>query len=128
MNAAEKVIAGAHVLSEWLGEGGKPVPHEIAQSRAETCLICPKNARHTLWHMLEAPVAGTILRLIEVKNDMQLTVEGEAQLGTCRVCLCLLPLKVHAPIRFIAGETDEETLKEFPPGCWVKREIGELPS
>lgn len=131
-----RIASGASILAEWWGEGGSPVAQELAQGRADTCLYvkwvdaeghgqigCPFNAKRTLWSLLTAPVAATVKRLLQLKSNMKMSVNGEKRLGTCKICLCSLPLKVHAPIKFIAEETDQEMLKEAPAFCWVRKEI-----
>lgn len=120
-----KLATGAAIISEWLGEGGVPVPREQAQARANVCLNCEFNAKRTLWEQLEQPVIVTIRALLKLKSGMKMRVAGEQQLGTCKICACQINLKVHAPIKFIADETDDETLAEFPPWCTFKQEIVE---
>lgn len=119
----KRLLQGSRILVTWFGAGGKGVFPAVAQSRANVCLECPQNARKTLWGLLETPVSKTIRAVMAYKEQRKIAVRGEENLGTCRVCLCHLPLKVHVPIAFIAEETDAADLAEFPDFCWVKREI-----
>ena len=115
-----RIATGAAILSKWWGDGGSPVDSKLSQTRADVCLKCQHNSRHTLWDELERPVANTIRALLKLKSGMQLHTSGENELGTCKICWCSLPLKVHAPIKFIAEETEDEVLRELPPWCLIK--------
>lgn len=120
---SDKISDGAKIIIEWLGDGGEPVPIAIAQRRADICLGCPENAKKTMWSWLSAPVARTVLTWIARKNEWKLTVEGEEDLGTCKICLCHMPTKVWTPIMHIKNHTDERMLNKLPDHCWVKNEI-----
>lgn len=114
------------LVSQWLGEGGKPVPQSHAQNRANICLQCPKNEpRGMLEEMLAASVALTVKRQIGLKNDMKLRVDGEKKLHVCAVCNCINRLKVWTPIEFILQNTDAATLNAFPDFCWVPIEANQ---
>lgn len=121
-----RLTTGAAILSEWWGEGGQPVPQALAQARADVCLKCQFNSRHTLWDEMERPVAKLIRQLLKLKSGMQMKTEGDSELGTCRICFCALPLKVFAPIKFIDEHTEPGALAELPRWCWQVAEIEQL--
>lgn len=123
---------GAHILTRWLGDGGKPVSNDIAQRRANICntvasgAICPFNQPG--FQPVER-IAEIIKAQTEKKNELKLTVEGEENLHTCSLCFCALPLKVHVPIEVIAPSLPTPMLEKFKreqPKCWIVSEIENL--
>lgn len=109
---------------KWLGAGGKPVPREHAQSRADICLQCPwRDDSGDIYSKLAGNVASIVRRQVELKSMMKLEVDREDELNICGICWCVLKLKVHVPIEFIQQITDEETKNQFPSYCWIKREL-----
>lgn len=111
---------------QWLGEGGHPVPATQSQARADVCLMCPLNVVKPIQELFTGPIALTVLRQIEYKNQLKLRVEGEKSLHVCDVCNCVLRLKCHTPIEFIKENTDAETLARFPSYCWQRTELESL--
>ena|ERR1017187_1994802 len=109
-----KIANGAKVLADWLGHGGSPVEKELAQSRANVCLTCPKNVKD--WPFLES-VAEAIKQQVALKNHLQLRVSGEKQLHACQICSCVIKLKVHVPIEMIKPDENEREL--YPDYCWL---------
>ena len=120
--SAERVAAGARVLVEWLGEGARPVPIDVAQARANVCLTCPENKPGHRWLKLTADTVRAIAEQMQAKDALKLRVEGEGRLHACAVCLCPLPLKVHVPLGTILAHTSLSTLNAFPAWCWVTKE------
>lgn len=109
---------GIKHISDWLGDGGEVVRKTDAQARADVCNRgfngerCPFNARGV---KMSTPVALAIKRHLEVKNSLNLRVEGEKQLGTCEACGCSLRLLVWQTQDRIRLQTDGEHL---PAECW----------
>lgn len=120
------VVTGTQILADWLGNSGKPVSQELAQQRANVCILCEKNQDGHFSAKLTAAVANAILVQRRKKLEMKLTVEGEENLHTCSACDCHLPLKVWVPIDVVADRTSKETLKELPDFCWMKKEVAAL--
>lgn len=116
-NTARRKLDGLRILAEWLGEGGLAVDREVAQSRADICLVCPKHVRGG--ELTEA-VALKIKEQIEFKNVMELRVRGEKQLHTCGVCQCVLRLKCWLPLKKILPTPEE--MNDYPSECWLKTE------
>src|ERR1019366_6798667 len=107
MNIFERVKAykdGMEVIRDWLGEGGITVSQVMAQKRANICIACPKNVGG--WMFVDA-VAAAIRRQTEIKNKLQLRVEGEKQIKTCAACGCASKLKIWIPLRNILPDEDE---------------------
>lgn len=121
--AVGKLRAGAKVLTDWLGEGGQPVATEVMMVRAQTCIECPKNSRGDLTRWFTLPVAATIKKMLEARQDLNLSTPFDDKLGVCEVCLCSNKLKVWVPGEFIRSHTSPEVLAELPAACWVKQEI-----
>jgi len=112
-----KLVNGAQILSDWIGEGGHVVDKELAQQRADTCLKCPKHTKE--WSLAE-PVANAIKEQLEVKKHLSLRVQGEKSLHICSVCSCVCRLKVWLPIERVVPEASE--MKDFPMTCWLRTE------
>jgi hypothetical protein len=122
MNILQRIVNDAkavQILAEWVGEGGIVVDQEDAQSRADTCLECPKNK---LGFTLEKAVAEAIKRQKELKSRMELRVKGEKRLGTCKVCGCPPSLKIWIPLQRTLSHTTADELAEFPENCWLHKE------
>jgi len=114
--------AGKRVLVDWLGGGAVPVPIDIAQRRADVCLDCRHNRNGHSFLRLTSEIVRSIAEQMQAKTDMKLRVEGESGLHSCEICSCPLPLKIHVPLATILEHTDQETLKEFPPWCFIVTE------
>lgn len=104
---------------DWLGEGGRPVPSEQAQARADVCLKCPLNRDDGMADWLTRTASEVFKLQIELKNREKLRVHGEKRLFVCQGCSCNLRLKVHVPISFIRETTDQAGLD---PACWILKE------
>ena len=112
----------ASILTDWLGEGGKPVHPGLAETRSHTCEICPQNRDPRWWEAATDLAAESMRAYLEHKNSLYYTVTNEADLGMCRVCGCCLPLKIHVPLKHILENTKPETIGKFPDNCWIKTE------
>lgn len=108
---------GARVLFEWLGDGQEVVSQELAQERAKICIQCPKNVRGGV---VTKAIAWAIKEQTDLKNDLQLKVDGEKSLHSCRVCTCWLRLKIWLPIEKLRKEQSENEL--YPTFCWQRNE------
>lgn len=121
-SARQRAESAAVTITSWLGDGGKPVPKELALERASICAACPYNAEAKLFD-LSKPAAATIKALLALKGTMNLTTPLDDKLGVCQICGCNLPLKVHTPIKNVLAGTDQDILKLFPDGiCWIRSE------
>lgn len=114
---AKQLARGVEVIHEWLGEGGSVATYPEAQSRAITCLKCPQNVKG--WTVAQ-PVAMAIKRHLEVKNALNLSVQGERKLGTCGVCGCFLRLSIWESGDRIKKHMTEEEIRNSPDNCWKK--------
>lgn len=108
------------ILSDWLGDGGQPVPLEHAQQRANVCLRCPHNYPGPWLWSLAARIA--IQSQMTLRRTMQIHLNGEENLKTCELCGCVLPLKVHVPFEHIQRHTTYEEFMKFPSFCWERQE------
>jgi len=117
MDKIRAAIRFFEVRSQWLGEGGHPVPVQQAQRRADVCLKCQKNDKTMpLYEGMATEVALLVRRQLELKSQMNLRVNGEEGLHVCSGCLCILKLKVHVPMKFIASTSD---MTKLDPKCWI---------
>lgn len=115
-------VGAKDILTDWLGDGGVAVPHELAEQRASICAVCPKNTKDSWTRHFTGPVAAGISKFIEVKNGMKLSTSHDAELGICEPCDCVLDLKVHAPLKHILNNTEWNTIQKLDPSCWITHE------
>lgn len=120
LDRAAQYANGIQILKDWLGHGGIPVGATDSQRRADICLKCPNNTPG--WSVPER-VANAIREHVELKNKLQLRVDGEKSLHTCSVCQCALRLKVHVPIAVIRGHMQPGEADKLPSDCWQKTEL-----
>lgn len=104
---------GGAILRDWLGEGGYPVDAETASARANICVSCPHNQPA---NSLERWVARTIHEHEEAKTGLSLRTGHDANLKSCNICGCWLPLKVWVPSRHLLAHSDPD---DFPKHCWI---------
>jgi hypothetical protein len=105
-------------LKGWFGEGAHPVPASVAQKRANQCCACNFNVRRSTGSEI---LPALVVRRVEAKNKLKLSVEGEWQLRTCHLCSCYLPLKVQIPILHLRQHMRQEVvdaIHEGKPDCW----------
>lgn len=125
--------AGMAVIADWLGEGLRPVDKPIAEARAAICAVreggkvCPMNSEAGgFFQKLDAQAAEEVKKLIEVKNELELTTAQEASLFTCQACDCLLRLKVWTPIDHILKHTSAAVKAKLDPLCWILSEQSKI--
>lgn len=117
------LVAGAELIVEWLGEGGRVVSQEQANGRAHICASCKFNVGGTnLLDWFTTRASAAIQKEFERRNEMKLKTPDDDKLGICDVCYCPLKLKVHTPPEIIFKHLPEEQLKALPPECWIKIE------
>ena len=104
---------GSRILWDWLGEGGKVVDQETAQRRANVCLQCVHNQKGAI---LPKAVAWAVHEQLQIKNELNLNVEGQKELGTCEICTCENKLKIWREIEKIRAEKGDDL---FPGHCWI---------
>ncbi len=119
----KSMAAGASLYVDWLGQGGKPVAHSLAESRASVCVTCPNNQPGDWKTFFTEQAAALILKTLELKNDMDLSTSVDEKLGLCRVCLCPLKSKAWVPLSHVKAHTSATVLANLPSPCWIKDEI-----
>lgn len=118
-----KVVAGARIILDWIGSGGRPVPVPLALTRAATCVDCALNTAPDWTSWATGLVARSIKEQLEAKNAMGLDTPVDDKLRTCSACTCWIPLKIWCPIEHILERTTEQGISALDPGCWVIREL-----
>lgn len=118
------IAAGMKILAEWLGDGGKPVPIEQAQARANVCLRCPRNYKGSWAYSMATQIA--INAQMTLRRTMGIKLENEDQLRICELCGCQMRLKVHVPFRHIYAHTTLEQFAKLPKECWQLTEKDQL--
>jgi hypothetical protein len=130
MNIFEKArqyLNGVSILTEWLGYGALTVAPKHAQDRADICTGrlngagCPNNVKE--FEVTEA-VSQAIRTQVELKSKLQLRVQGEKALHTCKNCGCPLKLKVWLEIQQLGLDANE--VEKLPEICWMKTEFKSL--
>ena len=101
------------VLVHPSGDGGHP-----PQARAAVCLKCPMNVKD--WPFVE-DVAAIIRKPVEIKNKLELKLDGEKSLHTCSGCGCVLKLKLWLPVSRLGLDAAE--LAKFDLHCWMRAEF-----
>lgn len=117
--AVKKVTAGVGVLIDWLGTGAKPVSPTQAECRAAICVKCPKNKPGDLTSWFTVPASNLIRQQLAIKDDMALKTPHDTALGVCEACACPMKLKVHTPLKHVAGHLLPESRAALDPGCWI---------
>ncbi len=125
LDQAKHIPHGVSVISKWLGSGGEVVDQQTAQARANVCLgknpyksPCPNNLSG---FKPTTAVAAAVKQYLSVKNGLGLQVAGEAGLGTCSACGCVLKLIVWQPQDKIHREITDEERPRLPSWCWKLR-------
>ncbi len=115
----ENARAGIGAITEWLGNGLRPVLQAEATSRAEVCSVCPKNQEGDFWQRMEGEAGKAIKMLVQAKNDMRLVTPYDSKLKSCMACDCRLETKVWQPLDQILSHTQPETMAKLDPACWI---------
>lgn len=133
MSKPNEIFTAMAILKDWLGNGLSPVPQEVADRRAATCLAgnngkeCPFLVAPRWWqeHSTE-PIAMAIKDQLEKKSEMKLDTSLDRVPSMCKKCGCAMPLKVWVPIQHIATHTPENKISEYPAYCWQRIEAENL--
>lgn len=112
----KRAAQGTAVVLDWLTNGGQPVEQSLANRRAEICVACPMNEDGD-WYTT-AP-AQLIKATLESRKDLKLETPSTPKLKSCKVCRCLMALKVFVPLHHIVEHTKPEVMAEFPSNCWI---------
>lgn len=113
-------VAGISLYVEWFGD--KPVPLELAESRASICLGCPKHVSGNIFQRFNQIASREIMAVFGTLKKMNLKTSKDAQLGACDVCDCPMQAKVWSPRQIILNHLKPERFEELPPHCWIKTE------
>jgi hypothetical protein len=124
MTILKDAINFEETMREWFGDACLPDPN--AQARADICTgrISGKSCTYNYkkgW-LIPETIAGTIKRLAEAKNHLQLHVEGEDRIGWCEICSCKLDLKIHIPRKTLLKNTSLADYAKYPTWCWLVTE------
>jgi len=111
---------GGLIAIQWVGTDGAVVDQDAAQRRADTCLKCPCR--------IPTPAAlgfaaDSIKSILELKNHLQLRVNGEEEVGSCKICDCVNRLKVWMPIEQVRKDLDDDEFARLDLKCWIRSEL-----
>lgn len=121
MNLWDKIKTmadGAKNLTLWVGSGGEVVSQELAQERADICLTCADNRPGM---DITREVAEATLKFLSFKNELELRVNGEDDLQSCRGCGCVIPLMIWESQDRIQAQMTREEIAKTPNYCWKLR-------
>ncbi len=118
ISAFQRAAQNTAIPIEWFKTGGMPVAKELANKRAAICVVCPRHEKGE-WYTVAA--GEVIKKTIEIRADLKLETDYDAQLQSCGVCGCLLRAKVHTPLNVIVEKTKPEVMAAFPPNCWIPK-------
>jgi hypothetical protein len=130
-NAVKRPLIGVGAVKDWLGQGLKAVDSPLSTHRASVCVECPQNDPDLKgWlEKAEARIAEEVRSLLVVKDDLKAETPYDEKLGMCRVCSCVLKLKVHSPLDIVRKRTDSATMEahravrtKSGQQCWVATE------
>lgn len=124
--AVKKTVAGVGVLLRWLGSSGRSAPKPLAEDRASTCTVCPKNQQGDWKTWFTEEASREVLAVFGIMQDLKLSTSKDDQLGVCSACLCPLKSKVWAELRHIVAELSPEVkaqLNQENPKCWILSEM-----
>lgn len=116
-NTVKNYAKGISILKDWLGDGGEVVDEHTAQTRTNTCLTCPNNV---IGVPITEEAAQFVKEQLELKNHLKLNTVGDRKLHTCKVCSCVLNLKIWCPIDRVKPEPGERD--NYPDYCWLLKE------
>jgi hypothetical protein len=116
---ARNIAAGQRTLSEWWGEGGKPVLRQVANERAKICADCPQNGSGGLLAVFTVEAAAKIQHSFEELNDQKMATPHDERLGVCKACDCPLRLKVWTPMVHILKNMPADQKNKLDPKCWI---------
>lgn len=115
----------------WISDGGKPVPTDLAIKRAEICSRCEFNRGDGSRGRCPGCFArGAVLALFGYRQgggqnmvfhkEMLPMTENphNDDLTYCKKCGCDLKLKVFIPLGVIENEG-----VDYPPHCWQRKKI-----
>jgi hypothetical protein len=85
---------------------------EEAERRASVCSECPLNDRS------RCTVCGGLLAVVR-RLDGRRETSYDPVLGTCRLCGCLLRVKVHVSSEALKAATTKPPEDQIPGFCWL---------
>lgn len=109
---------GASILKDWVGGEAMPVEPAIAQTRAYVCVTCPHNVAGL---KLTDAIAEAIRQQLELKNHLELRVQGEKSLHSCDVCQCVNRLQVWCPDKLFSRHYTRADIVRYPEFCWKRK-------
>lgn len=110
---------GIGAIKDWLGDGLRSVPQELANKRAAICARCPLNIDGSFWQRMEGVAAQAVKLLVQTKNKMRLNTPSDEQLKSCGACDCWNATKVWVPLPHILAHTSKETMANLDKACWI---------
>jgi hypothetical protein len=123
LQLGKRLVAGAKTLAvDWLASGAEAVAPALSADRAAICASCPQNQGGDVSAFFTVPVATAIRAALNLRSEWKLKTPHDDALGVCAACSCPLLLKVHLPIKDIAGRIPAESRAALDPRCWILAE------
>lgn len=122
LQSGVRVAVGARTLIDWLGDGGKPVPHAQAEARSNICVTCPLNTPGDLTNWFTRGASELIRKQVGAARDLGMSTSSDDKLGVCSACSCPVALKVHVPLAYILKSIPADSKKALDSKCWIRVE------
>lgn len=94
----------------WKKSGGEFVDQDEAESRASICASCPNNV--VIKGCTGCNGLGA-LAVNKIRKDKR--TRQDDKLNSCKICACMMKVKVHLPLEIM----NSNGLEEFPSHCWM---------
>lgn len=119
---ASQISTGIRTIKELLQSGRGPVPHELAETRAATCVQCPLHKKGDLIDYFVKPVADLLRHHIEEARELKLSTSLDNELNVCTACHCPMRTKVHFPLDIILKHIEKPEHDALATQCWIRTE------
>ena len=115
----KRLASGAGMLMAWNDGGDPPVYTATAETRAQTCVVCPRNSQGKLSEWLGVPVAAALKNRLARLTALNLKTSADVRLGLCEACSVPTSTLVHEPSAIIERKLKPEYRSDLDPKCWI---------
>lgn len=109
------VVAGTKNMLAFIAGGGEKVAPEEADRRALICSRCSWNRTPTGCRQCNSPLKALATAIVRPRPTAH-----DAHLNSCRICKCLLKLKVWFPLATLLANMPQQQKEQLPDFCWLR--------